>query len=128
MYTAAQFIEQLAAEFPELRGDIEEEDGLLHLQMAVFARSTQGAIDAGDTDTLRRHFAFADRFFHHSADDLENALNVSYLENLEFTAPHGEKARSLMSPALQQGWREIMDYLEEVAKWAEQNRRGSPNA
>ncbi|MEY2536845.1 MAG: hypothetical protein QOG67_585 [Verrucomicrobiota bacterium] len=128
MYTATQFIEQLVAEFPELRHDIEDETGLLHLQMAAFARSTQAAIDTGDTETLKRHFAFADRFFYHSADDLENALNVSYLENLEFTAPHGESARSLMSPALRQGWQDIMDYLDEVTRRTNAEKHGSSNA
>jgi hypothetical protein len=128
MYTTIQFIDQLVGEFSELRHDVEDEAGLPHLQMAVFARSTQTAIDRGDFKTLRRHFAFADRFFHHSADDLENALYVSYLENLEFTAPHGEKARALMSPALRQGWRDIMDYLDEIARRVESERRGSQNA
>jgi hypothetical protein len=108
--------------------EIEDEAGLLYLQMAVFTRSTQAPIDAGDTETLNRHFAFADRFFHQAAVGLENALNVSYLENLKFSPPDGEKARSLMSPALRQGWRDIMEYLDEVARRAEAKRRRSPNA
>jgi len=114
MNTAARFVEQLAIEFPELTEDIEEHEGLLHLQMAAFARITQAAIDAGDFEAVRRQFMFADRFFRGAAPDLENAFYVSYLEHLEFHGSHGQRAQGLMSSALRKGWQDIMDYMDDL--------------
>lgn len=114
MSTAAQFIEQLVTEFPELLDDIKEDEGLLHMQMGSFARITQAAINAGDFETLRLQFMFADQFFHGATPDLQNAFYVSYLEHLDFRGPHGPHAQSLMSSELRQGWQEIMDYLDEL--------------
>jgi hypothetical protein len=107
MNTATQFIEQLGVEFPELRDDIDEYEGLLHVQMGSFARITQAAIDSGDFEALRRQFMYA-------APDLQNAFYVSYLEYLDFRGKHGERARTFMSSALRQGWQDIMDYLDEL--------------
>jgi hypothetical protein len=114
MNTAAQFIEQLGVEFPELREDIREHAGLLHVQMGAFARITQTAMDVGDFETLRRQFMFADRFYRDAAPDLQNAFYVSYLEHLDFRGPHGERAQSFMSSELRQGWQDATDYLDEM--------------
>lgn len=114
MNTATQFIEQLVTEFPELRDDIKEAEGLLHVQMGSFARITQAAIDAGDYETLRRQFMLADRFFRDAAPDLQNAFYVSYLEHLDFRGTHGQRAQSFMSSDLRKGWQNIMDYLDEL--------------
>jgi|tagenome__1003787_1003787.scaffolds.fasta_scaffold20285902_2 hypothetical protein len=128
MYTAAQFIEQLVAEFPELREDIEDESGLLHNQMHAFTRLTNDAIRAGDYQAVRRHFVFVDRFFHHSVDELENGWYVSYLEGLKFVGPTAQKAESLMSPALREGRRDILAYLDELLNAREAKPHDSRNA
>jgi hypothetical protein len=128
MYTAAHFIEQLVAEFPELREDVESEAGLLHNQMHAFTRLTNDAVAVGDLSALKRQFAFADRFFHHSEDALENAMCVSYLEDLDFSGPHGESAEALMSAKLRQGRREVLQYLDEITRKSDTKRSGSPNA
>lgn len=114
MNSGAQFIEQLVTEFPELRDDIKEDEGLLHVQMGSFARITQSAIDAGDFETIRRQFMLAERFFHDAAPDLQNALYVSYFEHLDFRGPHGPRAQSFMSSALRKGWQDIVDYMDEL--------------
>ena len=41
MNSGAQFIEQLGSEFPELREDIQEYGGLLHVQMGSLGRFTR---------------------------------------------------------------------------------------
>jgi hypothetical protein len=128
MYTAAQFLDQLVAEFPELREDVGSEIGLLHNQMHAFTRLTNDAVAVGNFSALKRQFDFADRFFHHSEDSLENALFVSYLEDLDFTGPHGESAEALMSAKLRQGRREVLQYLDEVTRKPDAKRRDSPNA
>jgi hypothetical protein len=116
MNTVKQFSEQLAAEFPELCEDIREYAELPHLQMASFARITQAAIDAGDFESLRRQFMFADRLFQDAAPDLQNAFYVSYLEHLDFSGSHGQRAQSLMSSTLRRGWQEITDYMDELSR------------
>jgi hypothetical protein len=45
-----------------------------------------------------------------------NAFNVSYLEKLYFGGPGGEAAKSLMPPALLEGWHEMRAYLEELSR------------
>ena len=125
MNTAAQFIEQLGLEFPELREDIREYESLLHVQMGSFARITQGAIDAGDFETLRRQFMLADRFFSDAAPDLQNAFYVSYLEYMDFRGPYGQRAQSFMSSALRKGWQDIMDYMDELSRKGQSDKRES---
>ncbi|MDD5138956.1 MAG: hypothetical protein PHY43_01695 [Verrucomicrobiales bacterium] len=125
MNSGAQFIEQLGIEFPELCEDIKEYEGLLHVQMGSFARITQAAIDAGEFETLRRQFMFADRFFRDAAPDLENAFYVSYLEHLDFRGSHGQRAQSFMSSALRKGWQDIMEYMDELSRKGQSDKRKS---
>jgi hypothetical protein len=125
MSTSEEFVEQLDAEFPELREDLKEYEGLLHVQMASFSRITQAAINSGDFEALRQQFIFADRFYHDAAPDLHNAFYVSYLEHLDFRGKHGRRAQSLMSPALRKGWQDIMDYLDELSRKGKRDERGS---
>ena len=115
-----EFTPALIEAFPELREEVEDEvfAGLLHLEMACFARYTQAAIDAGDDGRLGVCYEFADRFFLAADDELKNAFYVSYLENLHFGRPGDEKAKSLMPPALLEGRHEIMRYLEELSRKA----------
>jgi hypothetical protein len=121
-----EFTPALIEAFPELREEVEDEvySGLLHLEMACFARYTQAAIDAGDHKRLGECYEFADRFFRVADDELKNAFYVSYLENLSFGRPGGEGAKSLMPPTLLEGWHEIMRYLEGLSREALEIERG----
>lgn len=114
MISAADFIEQLVVEFPELRDEVEDPivKGLLHMQVHVLERATNSAIEAGDISTAGRHFEFVDRFFGDAEPDLENALNVSYLEHLRFESSNERLAWEHLSPKLRQGWKDMMAYLE----------------
>ena len=122
-----EFTPALIEAFPELREEVEDEvfSGLLHLEMACFARHTQAAIDAMDDERLGKCYEFADRFFRAADDELKNAFYVSYLENLSFGRPGGETAKSLMPPTLREGWHEIMRYLEELNRQASEVERRS---
>ncbi|MEY2562288.1 MAG: hypothetical protein QOH88_481 [Verrucomicrobiota bacterium] len=128
MITATQFSELLISEFPQLAEEVAEDAGLFHLHMAAFARLTQAAIDAGRLDAVREHFIFADRAFHDAMPDLKNAFYVSYLEHLDFTGRHGKDAQSLLSPPLRQGWREITDYMAQLARIQPKQSHGTQNA
>ena len=77
------FEQQLAARFPAIAAEVDDhERGLLHGEMAVLTRATCCAIENGCGDEVRAHFAFVDEMFSNAAPDLENAIYMSYLENV----------------------------------------------
>lgn len=109
-----RFIALLTERFPGIAASIDDcSQGFLHLEMATLARATQAAIDDQDRDTVRRHFKFIDEVFRQATPDVENSVNVSYLENLRFegckAAP--TKARELLTPRLRQALAELEEYL-----------------
>jgi hypothetical protein len=109
-----RFIALLAERFPNVAAAIDNcSQGLLHLEMATLARATQAAIDEADRDAVRRYFAFIDEVFRDAAPDVENAVNVSYLENLRFEGRTAgpTRARELLTPRLRQALAELEDYL-----------------
>jgi hypothetical protein len=112
-----RFISLLTERFPEVAAAIDDfSQGLLHLEMATLARATQAAIDNQDTTTVVRHFQFIDEVYQIAATDVENAVNVSYLENLQFG---GKKAspsrpRALLTPRLRQALAELENYLARI--------------
>jgi hypothetical protein len=48
-------------------------------------------------------------------DALLNALNVSFLEHLDFDGASGPEAWRYLSPELQDGWRAMQAYWEQLA-------------
>lgn len=109
-----RFIALLTERFPAIAASSDDcRQGLLHLEMATFARATQMAIDAQDHHTVQRHFQFIDEVFRQAAPDVENAVNVSYLENLSFEGHKAAsmKARDLLTPRLRQALAELEEYL-----------------
>jgi hypothetical protein len=112
-----RFIALLHEQFPEVAAQIDDiSDGLLHLEMATFSRATQAAIDAQDNDTVKRHFRFVDEVFQGAAPDVENAVNVSYLENLRFEGRKAgpTQARGLLPPRLHHALVELEGYLTKL--------------
>jgi hypothetical protein len=127
-----RFIALLTERFPDIASSIDDcSRGLLHLEMATLARATQAAIDAQDRDTVRRHFQFIDEVFRQAAPDVENAVNVSYLENLRFEGRKAAptKARELLTPRLRQALAELEEYLARLfGKTAEPGAAPDPAA
>lgn len=79
----AAFQRLLVSLLPDVAAEIgDEERALLHMEMSVVARATCRAIENGDKDTIRRHFEFVDSVLSNAAPDVENAVYVSYLENV----------------------------------------------
>lgn len=112
-----QFIALLTSRFPEVVASIDDSSlGLLHLEMATFARATQSAIDNHDRDAVRRHFQFIDEVFRQAASEVEGAVRVSYLENLRFEGRKAgpTKARELLTPRLEQTLLEVDAYWERL--------------
>ncbi|MGH7140865.1 MAG: DUF7674 family protein [Pirellulales bacterium] len=109
-----RFIKMVTERFPTVAAAIDDcSQGLLHLEMATLARATQAAIDNQDRETVRRHFQFIDEVFSHAASDVENAVNVSYLENLRFEGRKAgpTRARELLTPRLRRALSELEAYL-----------------
>jgi hypothetical protein len=109
-----RFIALLTERFPAVAGDIDDcSRGLLHLEMAALARATQAAIDSGDRETMRQHFEFIDKVFCQATPDVENAVWVSYLENLRFESGTvgTAEARTLLTSRLRQALAELDEYL-----------------
>ena len=112
-----RFIALLTERFPEVVTAIDDcSEGLLHLEMATLARATQAAIDNQDKATVVSHFQFVDEEFRDAAPDVENAVNVSYLENLRFEGRKAAptRARDLLTPQLRQALIELEKYLARI--------------
>lgn len=112
-----RFFALLTERFPEVASDISEcSQGLLHLEMAALARATETAIEIWDATTVARHFAFVDELFRSAAPDVENAIFVSYLENICFDGRDAVKlkVRDLLSPRLRQALAELEEYLDQL--------------
>ena len=106
------FLDTVLTEFPQLRGDVDDYDGLLHPEVGAFAQFTQRAKGRADWDTYARCVRLIDRLFQHADSELENAIQVSFLEHLDFEGPRGAAAWKLLSPALQMAWKRITAYNE----------------
>jgi hypothetical protein len=114
-YLQADFVRLLLAEFPELGQEIINADGLLHLQMHAFARRMQRAKGAADWSVYKRGVRLADELWARPDADLRNALNVSFLEHLDFDGPRGADAWARLTSELQHGWQEMRAYNERIA-------------
>lgn len=117
-YTRIDFARHALVEFPQLREDFEEYPDLLHLQMHALERLAEAALKARDWMLYRRIMLFADRLWQRPDADLLNALNVSFLEHLEFDGPDGTRAWGYLSSGLQDGWRAIAAYMAQLAEAA----------
>ncbi|MBA2731463.1 MAG: hypothetical protein H0U54_01085 [Acidobacteria bacterium] len=112
-----KFVKLALAEFPQLREEFAEDDGLLHLQMAAFSRFAQAAIDRNDLDVLVGCYAFLAEVMKSAASDVENAIYVSFLENLDFeSSVYGAEAKRLLPPALQKALAELNEHWENTGK------------
>jgi len=106
-YSHQDLVTCLVAEFPDLRGDLENSAGQLHMEMGAFALYTQAAKGRGDLGTYERCLKLADRLFAQADADLAGAFRVSYLEHLEFEGSRGPAAWRLVPPRLQAAWNKI---------------------
>ena len=94
MYDSQTSIKYIESRFPELTEQLQDElwDGILHLQISVFARLAQKAIDDGDSSKWQKiSHTFLD-LWRNCTPEVQNAFNVSFLENLNFN--DGKKQRS----------------------------------
>lgn len=114
----SQFELLLELRFPIIAAEISDfERGLLHPEMAVFARGTCAAIESGDFEQTQAHLDFVDELFECAAPDLENAIYESYLENV-FLGSETERyiaARRMLSDRLRIALGELEDHWRQIA-------------
>jgi len=77
----AAFERLLISVLPDEAAEIDDERSL-HMEMSALARATCRAIEKGDEHSIRRHFEFIDSVLSNATSDVENAVHVSYLENV----------------------------------------------
>lgn len=110
----------LAERFPVIAAEIDDvERGLLHLEMAVLARATCRAIDIGDLHQVQAHIDFVDELLSDAGPDLENAIYVSYLENVFLGSKDARytSARALLSNGLHTALSKLEEHWKKIAEW-----------
>lgn len=82
----AHFVARLTAQFPEVPASFDESiKGLLHCEMGAFAGLTEEAMDKGNFWQVEKYFRFVEEVWRDASPEVENAIEVSYLEFLAFS-------------------------------------------
>ena len=81
----SQFIKEIKRKWPHLAAAINAEHGLLHLEMAVVRKFAQDLISSGDREALAQCFAMVEKFEAGGNENLRNAIDVSFIEDLDFS-------------------------------------------
>jgi hypothetical protein len=111
---ATDFQKLVLSEFPALRQDFHDWEGLLHLQVSDFCRFTQDAIEMRSVEVVSRCFEIATTALGEGDDSVKNAIYVSYLEHLDFRSEAGKQAAQCMPPELHKARNDILDYDEQL--------------
>lgn len=113
MITGDEAVRRIQTEFPELTDSLHNEivEGLLHLQIAEFSRLAQRRIDDGNRPGFKRVCELFRVLFLNGAPDLVNALNVSFLEHLNFA--NGKSNRAWAYQAMPELMRKAFDDMAE---------------
>jgi hypothetical protein len=101
------FIKELIRKFPKIKEDILDEDylGITSLQIGVFRRFTQSAINNNDLVLVKKCFDFVLANIDLVMPEIENSLVVSYLGKLSI--PLNSSVEKLLPPKL----KDIIDKL-----------------
>jgi len=109
-----EFRRLLLDHFPELAEEIEDDSGLIHLEMSALERLANRSIKNGDFSTLRKLYEFVGDMARHRSEihpDVVNAIHVSFLEGLNFAnRGNGEEAKSLLPDVLLEMWDAQMEH------------------
>lgn len=88
MYGNEQFSRDVIDNFAGLREELEENAGLLHVQMGTLSRAVRSALSSGDTDLPLRVCTFLDKALAQprAIPEIENAVAILFVEAYEFRA------------------------------------------
>lgn len=111
-------IDLIESRFPEISEDLRYEgwSDLLHLQVAVFSKFAQSVIDSGDREVWREISQTFLDLWQGCTPEVENALNVSFLEHLNFTDKKRQRswAYEAMHPAMREAWDKMEEYNRKI--------------
>ncbi len=113
MVTGERFAQLVCESFPVLKDEIEEDAGLLHLQMATLRRFGEEAAQTGDLQAARRCVAFVDEIFADCDSNVRDAVCVSFVENIGYE----DSLYKLLTPKLMTSWKEVDRDFQRMAEW-----------
>ena len=110
----AVFLREVEQLFPEIREELNQQWGLLHLEIGVFCTFVRDRIDIGDNEAVQKAFTLADKYLREGNSSMVNAITVSFLEalNLEDGRVPRAWARKLLPPTLSKRL-ELIDQSDE---------------
>lgn len=111
MISGKEALNEILILFPQLSEEIEEDEGLLHLQIGTFSHLAQSFIDSGNSAEFGKVCSLFVKLFPRADSALQNALNVSFLEHLDFVDSKCD--RSLAYEAMPSEMRKAWDEMEE---------------
>jgi len=84
--------------------------------MGFFAQATQEALDRGDEMTVRAHIDYAEELLRRARPELENAMQVSYLEFIAFDKayPNRLRPRQLLPSLLRESPKDLEEHLRRI--------------
>jgi hypothetical protein len=84
--------------------------------MDPLSEATQAAFERGDKAAVKAYFAYAEELLERAGPELANALQVSYLEYLDFDKeyPNQLHPRSLLPPLLRRSLTELEEHLRMI--------------
>jgi hypothetical protein len=109
----------LREEFPELTPEFDDPIwvGLLHLEVSVLSRLAENAIDRRECHTLQRCCDFVTRAVSEGDAAVENAISVSFLENILLVAetPGQQEAEQRLPEGLRRELAELRTHWDRLA-------------
>lgn len=87
----SQLLREIKAAFLEITSQLNTEQRLLHFEVDVFRRFTQRAIFDGERDIAVQCFALAATYLTEGNSSVRNAMDVSFIEPMEFGSPANER-------------------------------------
>jgi hypothetical protein len=112
----ARFLQMLTDQFPEVPQAFDEYGkGLLHIEICVFARLTEEAMDDGRFWRVEQYFRLIDRVRDRATPEVVNAIDVSYIEFLAFSEVTDNRRQGIKR--MPQSLRTILLEIDERGRW-----------
>ena len=78
-------LQELKETFPSITDDLNDQDGLLHLEVSIFCEFAQKAIDSGEKSLTKKCFSIASKYYIAGNQDMKNAIGLSFAKDLNFS-------------------------------------------
>ena len=111
MISGIEALARIEIDYPKISEEIQEDEGLLHIQIGTFSHLVQSFIDNNDAQAFEGACNLFVELFQDAAPELKNALNVSFLEHLNFI--DGKNVRSWAYKAMPKSMKEAWDKMDE---------------